>query len=139
MSSKYKSLLKELEPFYFKIESKTVVSNFKGNIYGFKTTSCYELISKIYYPELKILFYETPEGSYLSEIKFSDKWNIMSYDKRSLQKTFEINKQIEKIMKILKKYTFIKNEKKLLLAELKKIADRKNEPNRHKISSNRSN
>jgi hypothetical protein len=63
----------------------------------------------------------------------------MSYDKRSLQKTFEINKQIEKIMKILKKYTFIKNEKKLLLAELKKIADRKNEPNRHKISSNRSN
>ena len=63
--------------------------------------------------------------------------NIMSYDKKSIQKTFDINKQIAKIMKILKKYTFIKDEKKLLLAELKKIADRKNEPNRHKISSNR--
>lgn len=125
MTSKHKLLLKELEPFHFKIESKTVVSDFKGNIYGFKTASCYELTSKIYYPEIKILFYETPEGSYLSEIKYLDRWNIMSYDKRSLQKTFETNKQIEKILKILKRYTFIKDEKKLLLAELKKIADRK--------------
>lgn len=116
-----KQLLSELKVFNFKIVNKQIVNDFIGNIYDIKGVTKYTLKSPFIGSVISI--YE--KGNFLiSELQYRTEWIILSYDQKSIQKAKNENIEINKILKILEKYTNIPNEKNLLIKKLKEIKNR---------------